>query len=607
MARKTQGIAAVAALGAALTLPAWAPAQDVGAKVDALTKEVESLKEIVKKTQDRSHEKWLDIGGDYRFRVDSLRADVVAHADAMAFGTTFQALLPRMFLGATSPAAWQAATDPTQLDFVQMTPAQRAEVLGGLQQQAMNMIGQLSVLTPAQLGAFMGVPANAALFGQMATVLGLTPAQQGQIMGDPSSLQSVMFGQVMQQAKALKPDDTIRNNLLYTNRFGLDLKAKATKDISVTARLTMYKTFGSVDDDATTGGYFADRVGAFDGTLGHTPSSDFLSVDRVYATWSNIGGQPVWFSVGRRPSTGGAPGHVRQLGDGPGKAGVPSLLVDYAFDGMTLGFAPDLEALPGMFAKICYGRGFESGISRTGGANLRDTDMVGVSVVPYDTKALRLDLQWNRGSHIFDFPKMYGTGFGDTAPAADLGAIDWLGLGALGEVKAANLTWFASYGLSFTHPNDNVSANAGNQGLLTGEFFAQDTSPDDKTGWAVYLGGRYDHKATGTSLGAEYNHGSKNWITFAPAADDMWTAKLGTRGNVYEVYAIQNLNLAPVSSFFSKAFFRLGYQYYDFEYTGSNNWVGAPQKIDDLSATDLALLAPVEKAYNLYGTFQVNF
>ena len=83
----------------------------------------------------------------------------------------------------------------------------------------------------------------------------------------------------------------------------------------------------------------------------------------------------------------------------------------------------------------------------------------------------------------------------------------------------------------------------------------------------------------------EYNYGSKNWITFVPAADDMWTTKLGTRGNVYEAYLIQEINLKPISSYLSKAFFRFGYQYYDFEYTGSNNWVGAPVKIADLAAT----------------------
>jgi hypothetical protein len=130
--------------------------------------------------------------------------------------------------------------------------------------------------------------------------------------------------------------------------------------------------------------------------------------------------------------------------------------------------------------------------------------------------------------------------------------------------------------------------------------------PEDKTGWAAYLGVRYDLPSR-TKLGFEYNHGSKNWITFAPSADDMWTSKVGTRGNVYEPYIIQELNLKPISSYTSKAFFKIGYQYYDFEYTGSNNWVGAPQKISDVKSTDMLLMAPLKSAQNIYATFEVHF
>ena len=91
----------------------------------------------------------------------------------------------------------------------------------------------------------------------------------------------------------------------------------------------------------------------------------------------------------------------------------------------------------------------------------------------------------------------------------------------------------------------------------------------------------------------------------------MWTAKVGTRGHVFEPYVIQELDLKPVSSFFAKTFFKLGYQYYNFEYTGSNNWVGAPIKMSDLAAYQasqgMLLQAPVSKAQNIYGTFEVHF
>ena len=108
-----------------------------------------------------------------------------------------------------------------------------------------------------------------------------------------------------------------------------------------------------------------------------------LRVDQVFATWSNIADQPIWFSVGRRPSTGGVPTNIRQNNEMPGNGGVPGLLVDYAFDGMTLGYAPDIDKLPGAYAKICYGRGFEAGYDSTN--DLHDTDMVGIAVVPYET------------------------------------------------------------------------------------------------------------------------------------------------------------------------------------------------------------------------------
>ena len=160
--------------------------------------------------------------------------------------------------------------------------------------------------------------------------------------------------------------------------------------------------------------------------------------------------------------------------------------------------------------------------------------------------------------------------------------------------------------MSVTHPNDNVSGNAGFEGLMTGAFFNPE-APTSKTGYAAYVGARYDLDASRTKLGFEYNHGSKNWITFAPAADDMWTSKLGTRGDVYEAYLIQELNLKPISSYLSKVFFRVGYQYYNFDYTGSNNWVGAPVKISGIQPNDMMLLTPLKNAQDIYGTFEVKF
>lgn len=330
----------------------------------------------------------------------------------------------------------------------------------------------------------------------------------------------------------LMPASTPKNDALMTNRFGLNLKAKATQDVTVTSRLLMYKTSGNQTADATNAGFFADRSSILDGSIGHVPSDNTLRVDQVFATWSNIAEQPLWFSVGRRPSTGGSPTHLRQNNDRPGNGGVPGLLVDYAFDGMTLGYAPDINALPGAYGKICYGRGFEAGFDTKN--NMRDTDMLGIAIVPIDTDPLRIDLQWNRGFNIFDNPNKVTNQLGD---------IDWYGMGALSTLKhvgPGNLTLFASTGLSITHPNGNHALMNFGSGLQDTGAGLLVNGPDktDHSGYSAYVGLRYD-LPSGTKLGAEYNYGSKYWMPFDPAADDMWTSKLGTRGNVYETYIIQ--------------------------------------------------------------------
>jgi len=527
----------------------------VAAKTEST--EVAELKSQVTRLEEKSLSKWLTIGGDYRFRYDYLEGESKTFTDVNATFANAQTSLQTAMLTDTTGTA--------------------ATYLAGLAQFSSAMMG---IQTYDQAVAFQPM------------VDGMMPA----------------LGAYAVTVPAYKP----KNSSLYSNRFNLNLNAKATQDVSLTANLAMYKVFGSQSDGAITNSgsapFFADRVGVFDGTLSRVPSTSNLNVDRVYATWSNIADKEMWLSVGRRPSTGGAPSNLRQnTAVRPGNGGTPSLLVDYAFDGMTLGYAPEIDALPGAYAKFCYGRGFESGFSNFTGNSLEDTDMIGIAVVPIDTDPLRVWLQWNRGMNIFDAPTMSNTYFGDTAPKTNLGNIDWFGVGFMSthkNVGPGTLQVFGDVGMSVTRPNNNVSAQFGFQGLMTGAFFNPE-APSEKTGTAIALGVRYDLPSL-SKFGFEWNHGSKNWITFAPAADDMWTAKMGTRGDVYEAYYIQELDSKPISSFFSKAFFRVGVQYYKFDYTGSNNWVGAPVAIGDVNG-NLMTTTPLEDATNLYATLEVKF
>jgi len=89
-----------------------------------------------------------------------------------------------------------------------------------------------------------------------------------------------------------------------------------------------------------------------------------VRVDYAYATVSNIYGQPLWFSVGRRPSTGGIPSNIRQNNEKMGTAGIPSLMVNYAFDGMTLGYAPTSPPCPALMPRSAMAAALTAASSR---------------------------------------------------------------------------------------------------------------------------------------------------------------------------------------------------------------------------------------------------
>ncbi len=414
-----------------------------------------------------------------------------------------------------------------------------------------------------------------------------------------------------------------KNDSVMFNRFRLKLNAQVYENLSVKTRLSMYKVWGHGSMSPVQGSYFADRaMGAFDGTVGYVPQDSVLRVDYAFATWSNIAETPVWFSIGRRYSTQGVPTNLRQNTEKIGTAGVAGHIIDYAFDGLTIGYAPYIEALPGAYAKFCYGRGYDSGFKTTApGSNVpRDTDFAGFFIDPIYTDNLNIEFQFVRASNIFDT-------LPDAGVSTNLGDIDNFGAyisGKFEDLGGGDLNLFVSGAMSKTHPNENLYElpffsmdggttwqNAG-YGLLYDDsdpMTAGGQGSDSHSGSSVYAGARYDIKKTGTKLGFEYNYGSKYWITFAPAADDLWTSKLGTRGSVYEGYIIQELPGTPVAKF-GRAYVRLGYQYYQFKYTGSNSWIGEPKAIDDLNTTDASgtqMFAPLKNAQDIYLTLDVSF
>jgi hypothetical protein len=405
------------------------------------------------------------------------------------------------------------------------------------------------------------------------------------------------------------PATDYNNDTIYTNRFRLNMRAKAMENLEFKARLAMYKVWGMQSNTNEFGGPYTLSSLAFDGSSTRQPQDSALRVDRAFMNWNAIGGMPVWFSIGRRPVTDGPPAHLR-MGTGE-KMATPVAYMDYPFDGLSLGYAYEnlfgLDGMPGR-VRFCYGRGFEAGL-KANDIGLNDVDFGGISWDVFETEKRFFNFQSFAALNMFNvpgdivFPNVLEMAVGDgngILDRANLGNIYHTSAVYMSKVQALN--YFVTGGWSRTDAKG--MDEMGNS--LLGSWGEE---PTDRDGYSVYLGVRYDLDDLGLKLGAEYNWGSEYWISFTPGHDDLYASKLATRGSVFELYTIYDIPAGEKISQYSKAFFRLGYQHYEYDYTGSGYWLGRPADVDELANDPLnAQLYPaVDSADQVYLTMEAWF
>jgi hypothetical protein len=403
----------------------------------------------------------------------------------------------------------------------------------------------------------------------------------------------------------------------------MNMRVKATEDVEVKTRIVGYKAWGMQDSPTpetdlngihdTDSPYFLNSR-SFDGTAGRQPGDNKLILDRAFMNWNNIGGAPVWFSAGRRPTTDGPPAHLRMGSDE--RMATPVAYMDYPFDGVSLGYAYNnlfgLQDAPGRI-RFCYGRGFENGPQEEN-TGISDVDFAGISWDVYSKGSRFINIQSFGAFNIFNvpgdtyFPNPLEIAADNAGLATDNQYLDRMNMGNIWQTaavymdKVQNLNYFVTGGWSHTEAKATDEMGI----TLLGDFWAE---PEDKDGYSVAVGVRYDITPIGLKLGAEFNHGSKNWLAFAPGHDDMYSAKMATRGNVYEVYGIYDLPAGEAISKYGKAFIRLGYQHYDYDYTYSGMWLGTPNKVEDIQNDPLmAQFYPViDSMDQVYLTFEAYF
>ncbi|MBU4230289.1 MAG: DUF3373 family protein [Desulfurivibrionaceae bacterium] len=401
-------------------------------------------------------------------------------------------------------------------------------------------------------------------------------------------------------------DVTDKNDGIMTNRFRLDMRAKALENVEFKGRLAMYKAWGMQSTPDGEGNTPIGSFPAFDGNATRTPGDSTLQVDRAFVNWNNIGDSPVWFSVGRRPTTDGPAAQLRMNQDE--RMATPTAFMDWPFDGISVGYAYNnlfgVQDAPGR-VRICYGRGFEAGLNQND-TGINDTDFAGVSWDVYKKGDRFAYVQSFAAMDVFNYPDWSdattaartAAGYGD-AGRKNLGNI--YHTSGVYQDKWQNLNYFLTGAWSRTDPND--------QGMLN-DYTSGVNNTNEEDGFAVHIGVRYDIPDSLFKVGAEYNHGSKYWIAMSPGHDDLYASKLATRGNVYELYTIYDIPGGEAVSKFGKAFIRLGYQHYDYNYTGSMDWNVMPYDVGDANEAWKANFAGqdiIESADQVYLTFEASF
>jgi len=455
------------------------------------------------------------------------------------------------------------------------------------------------------------------------------PAASGGFNG--ATLNQIQQGmQNMAMAGMIPPldENDVDNDIIYTNKFYLNMGAKVNSNLSFAGRLAAYKVWGDSSGVKWNQGSLGDV--AMDGNTSSLPHGDTIRMERAYFMYrQDVNDIPVSFSLGRRPSTNGPPleyGEYGMVGGSP-----LSTIINWQFDGASLSFGlEDALEIPGAAFKFCYGVGFEGdwgnsySIQESQSA-VDDVHMFGViatlfnndSFIAVFNYAHAWDItdgftgltvmpfvvsksdQNGDGTNEYYFAQNSGGYISRMEPSTEIGDWDAASLllrKNLYEETEKDIDLFLAASWSHTDPS-RISANPFYEMMGMG-LLSSNGDLQSHNGYSIYAGALFPMPFDGR-LGLEYNWGSQYWFNFTGAEDSLVGSKLATRGSVYEGYYIQ-----PV---FGKNFFvKLGGRFYDYAYTGSGNPLGEPKKISQANSFD-GLFPIVDEVWDVYASATMRF
>ncbi len=546
-----------------LTAVAAQAGTDAEAKIKELQKRIQKLE--VKSATDR-----VKFTGEYRFEAHNISSTMPDHYDGMALqnvmvNTMFYhqttGSLPMNEMGEFLYGDVQNHIMGNAGNYMAWTQGLSYDSIGGMMNDMMMDMGY---------AMFMMGGGTQEMWDGMLT----DPVAFGAFMAD---VQNGAMGMMMAQDGVYTEGYDWDNKVMYTSRLRLNMSAKVNDDVSFSGRLGMYKPWGDSSGIQVFNGQ-ANTMN-IDGNTTSVPNSDILRVDRAYFNWKNFLNTPAYLSIGRRPSAGGPPVHLRQ---DEMRAGTPlGTIIDFQFDGITLGYNEFLWEESTL--RACYGVGYESGFGsaeqlKSAADRMKDCSFFGFNWDLYSNEESFVQATVARAFDVTDgfngvvvMPNdplsgnaMPGPMAIRYTPSANLGDIDLASF--LVMRKTEKLDLFASYSIMKSNPEAGVGTPFG--GLFCNPYEVA----EEQEGNMFYVGARMHLPNDKTKIGVEYNKGSQYWFNFASAADDIIAPKTSTRGSVVEAYVTHRIGKGFIG--------KLDFIKYNYDYSGSGWHLGAPQDMD---------------------------
>ncbi len=383
-----------------------------------------------------------------------------------------------------------------------------------------------------------------------------------------------------------------KNDSLMGLRLWLNMAYAPDSHNVFKGRLSMNKAFGADFGDMSSNRAFG-MGGMFDWTGNTALGDNHIRLSQAY--WLYLGDNafgldmPWTFSLGRRPSTTGFLGNLRE-DDSPSSP--LAHVINVEFDGLSSKLdLSNITGIPGMSFKVCMGRGstnatpmFADGTPYAENEGLDNIDLAGFIFEPYNDGQFIVKTTWFKA---FELPGMDPvpaisgdpmnpslamtpsdfTQYGDMQGAAISVLVD----GITEDGYFADAKVFGSFAWSKTQPDDG-SAMLG--------------SADSETGTSYWVGAQLPVTEKGV-VGLEFNHGSQYWRPFTYAEDTMIGSKIAVRGDAWEAYFTYQLTDALSA--------QVRYTDVTYDYAGSQgffgNFSGNAMKIDDMKAGASAFAA----------------